>query len=74
MSDLMNAPLQQVLRNDSKTFLGIFAVSFVVFLVIALIAQTLAWQWRPWFPGAEGEKSLVGGVKAAVYSFMSYLT
>ena len=70
----MNAPLQQVLKNDSKTFLGIFAVSFVVFLVIALIAQTLAWQWRPWFPGAEGEKSLVGGVKAAVYSFMSYLT
>ena len=74
MADLMTAPLQQVLKNDSKTFLGIFAVSFVVFLVIALIAQTLAWQWRPWFPGAEGEKSLVGGVKAAVYSFMSYLT
>ena len=74
MADLMNAPLQQVLKNDSKTFLGIFAVSFVVFLVIALIAQTLAWQWRPWFPGAEGEKSLVCGVKAAVYSFMSYLT
>ncbi len=74
MADLMNAPLQQVLKNDSKTFIGIFVASFVVFLVIALIAQTLAWQWRPWFPGAEGEKSLVGGVKAAVYSFMSYLT
>ena len=52
----------------------VFCVGFAVFLVIALIAQTLAWQWRPWFPGAEGEKSLVGGVKAAVYSFMSYLT
>ena len=74
MADLMNAPLQQVLKNDSRTFFAIFVASFVVFLVIALIAQTLAWQWRPWFPGAEGEKSLIGGVKAAVYSFMSYLT
>jgi len=25
-------------------------------------------------PGAEGEKSLVHGVKSAVYTFMSYLT
>jgi light-harvesting complex 1 beta chain len=74
MADLANVPLQQVLKSDSKTFFAIFAASFVVFLVIALIAQTLAWQWRPWFPGAEGEKSLIGGVKAAVYSFMSYLT
>ena len=74
MADLANVSLQQVLKSDSKAFLGIFVASFVVFLVIALIAQMLAWQWRPWFPGAEGEKSLVGGVKAAVYSFMSYLT
>jgi len=74
MADLANVPLQQVLKGDSKVFFGIFVASFVVFLVIALIAQMLAWQWRPWFPGAEGEKSLIGGVKAAVYSFMSYLT
>jgi len=30
--------------------------------------------WRLWLPGAEGEKSLVSGVRASVYTFMSYLT
>jgi light-harvesting complex 1 beta chain len=34
----------------------------------------LTWQWRSWLPGAEAEKSMIGGVKAAVYTFMSHLT
>jgi len=29
-------------------------VSFVVFVVIAIIAHFLAWQWRPWLPGVHG--------------------
>jgi light-harvesting complex 1 beta chain len=49
----------------------VFCVSFVVFLVIALVAELLAMRWRSWFPGAEGEGSLIGGVKSAVYTFMS---
>jgi light-harvesting complex 1 beta chain len=49
----------------------VFWVGFTVFLVIALIAQGLAMRWRDWLPGAEGEKSLIDGVRAAVYSFMS---
>ncbi len=60
-------------RNDSVTFVGIFFVSFVVFLTIALCAQMVALPWRSWLPGAEGQKSLVGGVKTSVYTFMSYL-
>ncbi len=73
MANTASGTPQQILKNDSKTFSGIFIVSFVVLLGIALVAQLLTWQWRPWFPGAEGEKSLIGGVKAAVYTFMSYL-
>lgn len=61
-------------ENDARAFLGIFAVGFAVFLAIALVSQVLTWQWRTWLPGAEGEKSLVGGVRAAVYTFMSHLT
>lgn len=64
----------QTTRDDAKSFHAIFIATFVVFLLIALTAQLLAVQWRPWFPGAEGEKSLIGGVKAAVYTFMSLLT
>jgi light-harvesting complex 1 beta chain len=52
---------------------GLFVAGFVVFLVIALIAQMLAMPWRSWLPGAEGEKSMIGGVKAAVHTFMSHI-
>jgi light-harvesting complex 1 beta chain len=51
----------------------VFVVGFAVFLVIALVAQMLTMQWRTWLPGAEGERSLIAGVKAAVYTFMSYI-
>lgn len=60
-------------KKDSVTFVGIFFVSFIVFLTIALCAQMVALPWRSWLPGAEGQKSLVGGVKTSVYTFMSYL-
>jgi len=64
----------QALKSESKTFFTIFVVGFAVFLAIALVSQVLTWQWRTWLPGAEGEKTLVGGVKTAVYTFMSHLT
>jgi light-harvesting complex 1 beta chain len=48
-------------------------VSFCVFLLIAMLSQVMTLQWRSWLPGAEAEKSLIGGVKGAVYTFMSNL-
>ncbi|MEN9771792.1 MAG: hypothetical protein RJA58_435 [Pseudomonadota bacterium] len=74
MSQITNESLHESTRNDSLAFHGIFAISFVVFLAIALIAQVCFLQWRSWFPGAEGGKTLIGDVKAAVYTFMSQLT
>jgi light-harvesting complex 1 beta chain len=76
----MNIPAQEhavppvaMAREDGKAFLLIFASAFVVFLAIALVGQTLGVQWRSWLPGAESVKSVTGGVKAAVYTFMSHL-
>ena len=60
-------------KDDRKAFFVIFAPAFVVFLAIALVGQTLGMQWRSWLPGAESVKSVTGGVKAAVYTFMSHL-
>ncbi len=60
--------------GDSRSFTGIFALAFIVVLAIALVGQLTAAPWRTWFPGAESEKTLVGGVRAAVYTFMSHLT
>ena len=65
MKTLQRAPA------DTKVSGPLFLVAFVVFLVIALIGQVLTMRWRQWLPGAEGEKSLIGGVKSAVYTFMS---
>jgi light-harvesting complex 1 beta chain len=59
--------------DDRWSFAVIYLAAFLVFLPIAVVAQALTVQWRPWFPGAEGEKSLIGGVMAAVSTFMSLL-
>ena len=60
-------------KDERKVFALILASAFVVFLAIALVGQTLGMQWRSWLPGAEGVKSVTGGVKAAVHTFMSHL-
>jgi hypothetical protein len=46
---------------------------FVVCFVLALFTAFLPGKWSSWLPGAE-EKSMIDGVRSAVYSFMSYLT
>ena len=74
MADMTSASLQSLTKSDKVDFNGIFVVSVVVFLAIALLAQLLTLKWRPWLPGADGDKSLIHGVKSAVYTFMSYLT
>ncbi len=66
--------LRAPVREDIRNYWLIFAASFAVFMAIALAGQLLGWHWRTWLPGAEGVKSLNGGVKAAVYTFMSQLT
>ncbi|MCA3252911.1 MAG: hypothetical protein ACK5UM_08160 [Pseudomonadota bacterium] len=57
----------------SLSFYAIFTVGFVVFATLAIFASLFGWQWRSALPGAEGVKSMTGGVKAAVYTFMSHL-
>ncbi|MEN9760070.1 MAG: hypothetical protein RLZZ281_341 [Pseudomonadota bacterium] len=74
MNQISDEMLQESVKTNSITYYSIFAVSFVLFLAIALVAQMLFLQWRSWFPGAEGGKTLVGDVRAAVYTFMSQLT
>jgi light-harvesting complex 1 beta chain len=62
-------PTTQDVRSDGI----IFVLSFVVFLTIALLGQLIGLHWRSWLPGAESAKSIFGGVKAGVYTFMSNL-
>jgi light-harvesting complex 1 beta chain len=59
--------------DDDWSSTVIFISAFLFLLPVALAAQMLMLHWRTWLPGAEAEKSLIGGVKAAVYTFMSQL-
>ncbi len=74
MADMTSVAPHDLKKSDAVAFVGIFVASFVLFLAIAFFAQLLRWEWRAWMPGAEGEKSLIHGVKSAVYTFMSNLT
>jgi light-harvesting complex 1 beta chain len=66
--------LRKPVHEDIRNYWLIFCASFALFMAIALAGQLLGWHWRTWLPGAEGVKSLNGGVKAAVYTFMSHLS
>jgi light-harvesting complex 1 beta chain len=44
---------------EAQEFHQLFTTSFIVFVVVAIIAHFLAWQWRPWLPGPNGYASLV---------------
>ncbi|MBL8467398.1 MAG: light-harvesting protein [Methyloversatilis sp.] len=59
--------------SEAREFHAIFMTSFIVFLVVAIIAHILVWNWRPWLPGSEGYASLIEGVKAATYSVIPYI-
>ena len=58
---------------EAREFHSVFMTSFMVFVVIAVIAHVLAWMWRPWLPGPNGYASLDNGI-AHVGALVSMLT
>jgi light-harvesting complex 1 beta chain len=56
MSDLdgRTASLSGLTDSEAREFHGIFVTSFIVFVVVAIVAHFLVWQWRPWLPGPSG--------------------
>ena len=59
--------------DASSAFWGMFSLAFVILFMFAVASSVLGVQWRSILPGAENATGLVGGVKAAVYTFMSYI-
>ena len=58
--------LSGLTEPEAKEFHRIFMASFIVFVVIAIIAHFLAWSWRPWLPGAQGYTSMLDTVTTAI--------
>jgi len=51
-------------ENEAKEFHQIFTSSFIGFVIVAIIAHFLVWQWRPWLPSVNGyTTSMLDGVK-----------
>jgi light-harvesting complex 1 beta chain len=73
MAQIQNALHRMPELHENRKDPVLFGLSFVVFLAIALTGSLLGRPWREWLPGAEGVGSLLGGVKAAVYTFMSHV-
>ncbi len=62
------------LKDSLSGFHGIYAVTFIVFLMLALASLLCLQNWRSLLPGAEGARSMLDGVKTAVYTVISQLS
>jgi succinate-acetate transporter protein len=61
-------------EGSLEGFQAIFVVMFIVFLLLALASVVCAKNWRTLLPGAEGARSVLDGVKSAVYTVMAQLS
>jgi light-harvesting complex 1 beta chain len=61
-------------EGSLKGFQGIFVVMFIVFLFVAMASMLCLQNWRTFLPGAEGARSMLDGVKSAVYTVISQLS
>lgn len=73
MSSAQVARQERVRKSSPEGFTGIFLAVFIVFLFVALFCVVCTLDWRTFLPGAEGAKSVFGGVKSAAYTAISLL-
>lgn len=52
-------------REEAQEFHKVFMTSFIIFTLIAVVAHTLVWMWRPWIPGPEGYAMIDEGMRLA---------
>ena len=71
MADNSRGSLSGLTESEAKEFHGIFITSFIIFTLIAVVAHFLAWQWRPWLPGASGYASIVTDAKEVAMACIS---
>ncbi|MDP3823263.1 MAG: light-harvesting antenna LH1, beta subunit [Burkholderiaceae bacterium] len=71
MADGRQGSLSGLSDQEAKEFHGIFMTSFIIFTLIAVVAHFLAWQWRPWLPGASGYASIVNDAKDVAMAYIA---
>jgi light-harvesting complex 1 beta chain len=71
MANGRDGSLSGLSDSEAKEFHGIFMTSFIIFTLIAVVAHFLAWQWRPWLPGAGGYASIINDAKDVTAAYIS---
>ncbi len=71
MADNRQGSLSGLSDQEAKEFHGIFMTSFIIFTLIAVVAHFLAWQWRPWLPGASGYASIVNDAREVAMAYIA---
>ena len=71
MADSRQGSLSGLSDQEAKEFHGIFMTSFIIFTLIAVVAHFLAWQWRPWLPGAAGYASIVNDAREVAMAYIA---
>ncbi len=71
-SEQQGTSLSGLTADEAKEFHRIFMASFIVFLVVAVIAHFLVWQWRPWLPGPEGYASVIDHAKMLANTYVPF--
>jgi hypothetical protein len=57
-----------VINEEKVWFRTLFAVTFMVVLLIAMSASLVGLKWRSWFPGTAEVEPLLSSVRSAVGS------
>ena len=70
-SDTRGSMLTGLTAGEAKEFHSFFMSSTIVYIVVAIVAHFLVWQWRPWFPGPEGYGMTLDGVNSLVQAARS---
>ena len=68
--------LSGLTEQEAKEFNRIFVLSFLLFVVIAIVAHILVWLWRPWLPSVSGYHSgtaFLDGAGAAAHGLIMHL-
>jgi light-harvesting complex 1 beta chain len=63
--------LSGLTESEAREFHSVFVTSFVIFVVIAIVAHFLVWMWRPWLPGPNGYAAAEDGVLNTVNTLIS---
>jgi light-harvesting complex 1 beta chain len=58
---------------EAREFHSVFMSSFMVFVIVAVVAHILAWMWRPWLPGPNGYASLQEGIEPIATALMTFV-